>query len=563
LNKARLFTAFCVGICPAPKLDIVEWAAANVRLARSSRSETADLRQTPWLIQPLETILGHEASEIVINAPVGSGKSTLFEIIGTYIVAAKPGPTLFSAQTDTDAAEWMATGLLPALKGCALIDPLWPKDRHAVRKDMIQFPHMPVWVGGANLSNFQSKSCDTVLIDEAWLLKKSLLEEARRRCHDRFQSKVVLVSQSGTVGDDFDLAYRQCFVHRFSYLCWGCKEFHPYVFENLKWTSDRTADGGVIWESLAVHYECPCGHAYRDTVNDRRAMAESGSYVAADSENPLSGHIAFHYNALCIWWVSWQKLVIQFLKANEARKKGDFDPLRQFFQKRLAISWDEMLTVKDAVVNLSDYTLAEAKPWEVTILAADVQLDYLYYVVRTFAKSGESRLLEYGKVINFSDLKAIQEKWGIKSKAVFIDSAYRTQEVKEHLARYGWLGLNGRSDQNFLITNKRTGKKYRRIFGAPVVHSSAIGNAVITYYSSNSAKDILFILKSGNGARWEVPSDISEDYKNQLNSEIKTLVDGKPFYKQVKTKNHILDCETEALIGAMMHGCYPVVSPSE
>jgi len=555
-----LLNAFAAGIKPEQKLSITEWAKRYVKLARSSRSTTADLNQTPWLIQPLETVLGNDATEVVINAPVGSGKSTMFEIIGTYIIAEKPGPALFATQTDADAQEWMQTGFLPALKGCPLIDGLWPKERNLIRRDFIQFPHMPVWVGGSNLSNFQSKSCDTVLIDEAWMLKKGLLEEARRRTHDRFNSKVVLVSQSGVVGDDFDLAYNRCFKHEFSYCCPSCEIFHPYSFDSLKWECDKTEDGEEIWQSVDVHYECPCGHTFKDNATDRRSMAESGRFIPSDSTNPEKGHIAFHYTALNVWWIPWAKLVIEFLKANQQKKKGNFAPLRQFLQKRLAKAWNETDLLEQEAISLSDYTLTEAKPWDLTILTADVQKQDIWFIVRTWTKGGESRLLEYGKVLTFGQLEEIQKKWSIKNNAVFLDSAYRVEEVKGALARYGWLGLNGRPESHYSITNKRTGKREKRIFSAPNIYKSSVGNAVITYYSSQGIKDVLFILKSGHGTRWEIPSDASEQYINMMNSEIKTLVDGKITYKRIKDDNHWLDCECEQIAAAMMHHHYPTIT---
>lgn len=555
--KRNLYDAFSQSIKPQQKLSITEWAEKYVKLNRSSRSERADLRQTPWLIEPLETILGNLQGEIVILAPTGSGKSTMLEIAGTYIVAEKPGPTMFAAQTDPDAQEFFQTGLLPALKNCSLVDKLWPTQKNFIRKDFVQFAHMPLWVCGSNMSNFQSKSLDNVFVDETWMLKPSLLVEAKRRTHDRFGSKVVLVSQAGVVGDDLDNSYNECYKHEFAYKCPSCNEYHAYDFTQLKWDCEKIEDV-VQWESINAYYECPCGHIFKDTVNDRRLMAESGKYIPVGSANPLKGHIGFNYTILNVWWVEWSQIVVEFLKANEEAKKGNFKYLRQFNQKRLAKPWNEYEFFEDNELNLGSYKLSEASKWEVTILTVDVQKQDLWYVVRTWSRSGESRLLEYGKVLNFSDIKAIQDKWELPSNCVFIDSAYRTEEVKVILARNGWLGLNGRPDASYTIFDKRKNKSYKRLFSIPNIHSTTSGNAIITYYSSNGIKDILFILKSGHGARWEVAEDVTDEYKNQLNSEIKTVgLQGQPLYKKIKVNNHLLDCEAMNLNAALMHKCFP------
>lgn len=560
MSKSQIIrNAFASAIKPSPKMNIVEWAANNVKLSRSSRSEYADLKQTPWLIEPLETILGNNATEVVVNAPVGSGKSTMLEIAGTYIVAEKAGPTMFAAQTDPDAQEFFQTGLMPALRNCKLIDNLWPAKQNQIRKEFVQFTHMPLWCVGSNMSNFQSKSLDNVFLDEVWMLKAGLLTEARKRTHDRFGSKVVLVSQSGVVNDDFDLAFNQTYKHEFAYKCRNCNEYHKYEFENLKWDCEKI-DDKVIWESIEARYICPCGEVYHDTVTDRREMSQSGKYISGDTQNPLKGHYGYHYSALNVWWIEWSKLVVEFLKAVEFAKKGNNKFLRQFNQKRLAKSWDEWENNDTELIRVGDYTLESAQKLDITILTVDVQKQDLWYVVRTWDRDGNSRLLESGKVLSFSEISKIQEKHQIAANAVFLDTAYRTEEVKYILAKNKWLGLNGRGDSGYTITNKRTGKKFTRLFDAPKTHQTSTGMAVTTYYSSMGIKDILFILKSDNGARWELPSDVSKEYVSQLQSEIKIIAaNGQPTYKKIKDDNHLLDCEAMQICAAMMHKVLPSI----
>jgi hypothetical protein len=563
MSKIKLTDAFAQSIKPQQKLSIVDWADKYVKLNRSSRSDKADLKQTPWLIQPLETIIGNTASEVVVLAPTGSGKSTMLEIAGTYIVSEKPGPTMFAAQTDPDAQEFFQTGLMPALRNCSSIDKLWPSQKNFIRKDFVQFAHMPLWVCGSNMSNFQSKSLDNVFLDEAWMLKPSLMTEAKRRTHDRFGSKVTLVSQAGIVGDDLDNSFNQTYQHEFAYKCPNCNEYHRYNFENLKWNCEKV-DDIVIWESIEAYYECPCGHTFKDTVNDRRAMAESGQYVPGDSINPLKGHIGYHYTILNVWWVEWSKIITEFLKANQEAKKGNLKYLRQFNQKRLAKPWNEYEFFEDDQLNLGAYFLAEAAKWEVTLISADVQKQDIWYVVRTWSRSGESRLLESGKVLSFADLKKVQDKWEVLNNCVFVDSAYRTEEVKLILARNNWLGLNGRPDASYTIFDKRKAKSFKRLFSIPNIHATSSGNAIITYYSSNGIKDVLFILKAGHGARWEVAQDCGTEYINQLNSEVKTVgVNGQPLYKKVKVNNHLLDCEAMNLAAALMHKVFPDITLDE
>lgn len=564
-QQSKILNSFAAIVKPEQTTSIVEWAYKYVNLKRSARSEKADLSQTPWLIKPLETILGNNSKEIIILAPTGGGKSTMLEIAATYIVAERPGPTLILTQSDPDAYEWFQTGLKPALENCVLIKPFWPSKNNQIRKDFIQFPSMPLWVSGANLNNLQSKSCDVVIFDEAWIVKKGLIAEGRRRTHDRFNSKVVLASQAGMVGEDLDTSYDQTYKHEFSFKCRGCGNFHAYNFEDVKYECIKNESGIYKWESLSAWYECPgCGERYEDSVSDRRAMSDSAEYIPAHSENPVKGHIGFHFSALNVWWISWEVLVQEFLKAKDLAKNGNFNALRQFNQKRLAKPWSDLSQFDNVeAVTPSQYSVNDGHQLDITILTADVQKQDIWYTVRTWARDGSSKLLEANKVVDWRSLNLIQEKWKIKPKAVFIDSAYRTEEVKGVIAKNNWLGLNGRSESHYTITDKR-GKKIKRLFSAPNRHKTANGEAVITYYSSNGAKDILGILKSGHGAKWEIPCDIGDEYLSQIDSEVKILgPNGHPMYKKVKSNNHMYDTEVMNLIAAMMWSVYPTVTVQE
>lgn len=561
MQKTRILEAFAKGIAPAQRLPLAEWAAKHVRLARSSRSTFADLEATPWLIEPLEAIFKNELSEVALCAPPGSGKSTLLEIAATYIVAERPGPTLFATLTDDEAKNWHDTGLLPALEGCDLIRPLWPQDRHKKSKGLIVFPHMPLWVGGSNLSFFTAKSCDRVFIDEVWKLNKNLLKEARARTHDRLFSKVVLVSQAGEEFDQFAEAFKAGRVHEFSFLCPSCGIRQPWRWDKLSWNTGKDESGAILWDSIDPVYSCDCGHQWHDRPADRRAMAQTGAYVD-QCNNAKPGHASYTFNALAVWWIPWRKLASEFLTANEQKKKGDIGPLKIFLQKRLSQFWTDEESLDAIPIDLSGYSMGAAPELDLVIITVDVQKEHFFFVVREWSKAGESRLLDYGRLLTFADIEKKQLQWNAKNKAVFLDSAYRAEEVKSALAKYGWLGLNGRGDRDFPVTDKR-GKKSRRLYSMPSRITTSNGVAINTYYSSGGAKDILTILKAGNGSKWEVARDAPAEYLEALNSEIKKQTAKGMEWIQCRANNHGFDLEAMQIIAAMMHGVFAPLLTNE
>lgn len=556
-----ILAAFRRGIAPPQRLPLKEWAARNVRLSRSSRSTHADLSLTPWLIEPLEAFFTNTNSEVVLCFPPGSGKSTCFELAAAFICAEKPGPCMFAVLSDADAKEWADVGLRPVLEACEAIKPLWPKDRHKNTKGLISFPHMPLWVSGANHSAFQGKSLDYVFIDEVWQLKKSLLKEARARTHDRLFSKVILASQAGNESDDFTEAFRACRVHEFCFLCPSCSTRQPWQWDRLTWETERN-DGGIAWESIDPVYSCPCGHEWRDTPQDRRAMSDSGQYVPQDG-NAKPGHVAFKFSAMAVWWIPWAKLVQEFLAANEAKKKGDIAPLRQFTNKRLSKFWSEEAFADPVTLNTYSYKLGTAATWK-PILTVDVQKSHFFFVVREWSPSGESRLLDYGRLNSFAEIAAKAAAWGVDKKAVFLDSAYRTEEVKAASAKYGWIGLNGRPERDFAVTDA-AGRKFRRIYSMPLYVHLPEGRATNVYFSSNGTKSIVDTLRRGEGARWELPADVPEEYVDALTkSETPKVTERGIVWEKRKYNNHALHCEASQVIGAMMHKLFVVsLEPAE
>ena len=559
----HLLKAFSEGLKPAQKLSIEDWALKYVVTKRSSRSKNVDLAQTPWLIDPLESLFDYDSKEIVLQAPTGSGKTTALEVAGNYIVAEKPGPVLFASQTEGDMSDWYDVGLLPSLKANPLINPFWSKDRHKTKKNLILFSHMPIYFGGANKSTLQSKSVDYGFGDEIWIWKPGMVEELRKRNHDRFNNKIFLVSQAGVVGDDLDKAFNQTTKKEFCFSCPECGGLQPWKWEQIKYSHEEN-DNGVIWSTLDVEYECECCQKrFKDTPDQRRKLSNSGRYMEeGDNTNALPGHVGYHYNILCVWWVEWKEVVRNFIQANEMKKKGNLLPLSQWKQKRMAEPWEEDFAFEDVELSLGGYLLSGAKEQIGTgkvLMAVDVQQDMLYYVIRVFFEGGSSKLLKYGIVINFNDLLPLMEEWGISYNSLFIDSAYRPLEVQAFTAKHQQIGLNGRGEDGYEVKDTKTGRIVKRVYSNPKRIQTNEGQALLIYYSSKRVKDLLDILRNGHGVRWDVPNDVCEKYKLAMNSEIKKPTPTGYDWVTVKEKNHWWDCEVMLLVGAMNWRAYPAI----
>lgn len=554
-KEGRIFNSFAEGIRPEQKLSITDWCRQNVKLSRSSRSVMADLEQTKWLIKPFEASIHDDTKEVVLMASTGSGKTTLMECLTLYTILERPNPLLLIAQTDADVNDWVTTGLMPAINASGKVKALLPKNRHAITKGLLSFPHMPIYITGANMAGLQSKSCSFIIGDECHLWRKGMISQAVKRLHDRPFSRSFFCSQPGRQFDDFDNAFNQTYKHEYMYLCPSCNERHPWRFENLKWEDVPLAE-------IAPVYHCPCGYTFNDDTLTRRAMSDSGDYVPIESENPVSNHLGFTYNALAVWFVEWRSLVVEFIQANEYKKQGNLLPLESFITKRLAQPWQEKVYLReDTEIAKSGYSLEDREQLDKTIMGIDKQGaegGRYYYVVRTFSKNGESKLLAYGIALTYQDLEAKQREWNIPGNQVGIDTAFEPDSVLGACAANGWFGLNAWSAESYAWTDKRTGKAYRRVFSEPKFTKSNIGTAKHYLFSSSRIKDLVTALKKGNGTKWEIPHDVCETYIKHLNAEVKRQrPDGSFEWVNVRARSDYFDTECFILVMAMIHKVFP------
>lgn len=566
--------AFCKAVTPPSNLDVVEWACKYVKLPQSSRSPNFDIDSTPWLREPMQWIADDENREVVIMAPVGSGKTTMFEGILPWIIAEEPGPTLVTMQTDDDARGWVDTRFHPSLKSNDKVSPLLPsgKQRGNFRKGEILFPHMPLHIGGANLANLQSKSIRWVICDEVWIWKEGMLEEARRRTHDRWNSRVVLVSQGGVEGDQFTEAFEDCDQHDFCFECPKCKEVQSYQWKQVKFEQITNEAGEHDWDAIGktVEYECAnlkCSFRFADKAEVRRQLSNSGRYVSRHN-NAKPGRVAATYPAMAVWWIQWRKLVNEWITAQDARKRMNYAPLRQFIQKRLAQSWEEPTETVNLKASQDAYRKQEffnGEKWaeeNFRYLTIDVQQDHFWAVCRAWSLEGKSRLLYEGKIETWEALRMLRDRLKVPNRCVFVDRGYRPDTVALECRKSvtpddpnPWNCLLGEESNGYptKIGKRRVIKPFSNWHT-----TQTTANLVYRYvkFSNLLAKDTLTALMRGDGEDWQIPVDHSKEYTQQMQNERKREVSpGKWRYEVVKKHrgNHLWDCEVMQIVAASIY----------
>jgi phage terminase large subunit GpA-like protein len=558
----QLLDAFRRAVRPPARLSPSAWASNRVSI-QDGLTPKYQIENAPWQREPLDVLANPEAKEVVFLAPIGTGKTTFMEAGLAYIVAEDPGPTLLVGQTDDDLKDWAETRMDWVIRNTPETSALLPEDRHRKRKMQILFPHMSLFLTGANLSGLQSKSMRRVFNDEAWQYKPGMLNEARGRLHDRWNRQFFVLSQAGVRGDDLDKAWNQTDRREFCFECPACATIQPWRFANLVYSDDEELPN--IDRARTARIKCEnseCDWTCGDNSQQRRAIAESGRYVAAGAGLP--GHFGFHYNVLCNWRKPLWEIVLLWLDAKAAQRVGNLDPLRQFIQKRLAEPWEEDLTDNRKTLVGDGYLMpeyADGKPIDneaFRFLTVDKQRDHFWVVIRAWRSDGTSMKLHFARVETFDQISELQRRYKIQPKMVFVDAQYDTDIVYSWCSNNDWTALHG-SGQSSFSAKKQNGDVIYRPFSRFSEASTTTGKrARYAFWSSDRIKDILHAHRTGQAGNWAIPDDASDEYLKQIDSEAKReMVNGKTKqaeYRWVKVRrnNHAWDCEAMQIVAALM-----------
>ena len=569
---------------PADRREPWRWCEDHIKsipyspLPGPFRSENS-----PWIRKVMEAIVDPKIRLVSIIAAVQSSKTTSPELTLCYIIANLPGPCLWLDQTDEDAKDESESRLQKLFESCEPVKKLFPKNKNKQRNCTIHFSNgMTLWLLGAyNKTNLQRRSIRWLFGDETWRWPVGHMAEAEARTTAfGWLGKCVFMSQGGEENDDTHRKFETTDMREWHYKCPKCGKYIPYKWENVEWDDDCKDENGEYDFSKINHstaLKCPeCGEYFEDSDRMRRILNKDGKFIALNP-NASKENVGFHWNALAS--MSWGKLAELYLRAKIAARKGDSSLLQQFYQKRLALAWREFaedyrLEIASGSYNSGDAWDEEAgfnKLGEIIappfaeneviaplrIMSVDVQMNCFYLVVRAWSINGSSRLLWHEKVLTWEDIEEIQKRFKILDNLVFVDAGYNSFEVYKHCGERNWIALMGDNRANF-FHRLPNGKTVLRFY-SPVKHIfiSRYVKCRMHFWSNLNVKDTLARIRRNqnpaDGATWEVPTDISEDYLKQMESEHRIKKGNSWIWEQIGNRpNHYLDCEAMNCAGALM-----------
>lgn len=520
--------------------DIIAWAERNVIPPGSARGSRFDASATPWLIEPLRTMVDEGTREQVCIMPTGAGKTTLFDVSTAWELLEDPGSILLTLQNDDEADAYWEERLLPILEAIpeafALISSLQKSKK---KRGQIILPSSTLYCSSLKLRALQRKSVRRVKIDEAWMAAHGFIAEARARMHDRWNRIATIVSQGGNrfvekAGEimlsELEEAMLRTDRREYSMVCPECGDVSPWSHSGLLYENAETASGGIDEAAIlqSARYKCPgrCGTEFPDKIEVRRQLS-TGSIYVPKNEQAIPGHIGYHVHGYGIYYVSWGERALRWKRSQMAKRHGDLEPLKIIIQKDFAEFWEEhehRFSGFTSDAPESDYVIEENQdrypglkagfPWtieEQRFLVGDYQeLDGRYFVAAAaaFAKSGESRIIHAARINSVEELRDKQTYLGISGRRVGIDCADNTADVNSFCRKYDWLELLGSDRKDWPHTEGR------RVFYLPWSRPERIGGVKDgcwrALWSNPYFHDLHARRLANAGLSYGVPADIED-----------------------------------------------------
>ncbi|MBX3467173.1 MAG: phage terminase large subunit family protein [Planctomycetes bacterium] len=403
---------------PPERLSGSAWAERYHVLPRRGSAEPGPYRldRTPYAREILDTLSDLQHTEVILCKPVQIGGTEIAKAaIGGWVDSGDGDSILLTLPSQKAAEAYVQERIQPLLETPRLAH--YVTDRsYDVTKGQIDLAHMSIhsaWTGSPQtmatrairfaISDETDKAQD--LRQEAAaldLVRDRLVTFGHRAKHFILSTPT---TSDGPIWTTFqgtaDKRYFHC-------PCPHCGTAQRLVWEQVRWAEhgqelpdDRLLSlaDDLLSGRAAAWYECAHCHAEIGEP-DRMRMVEAGEWVSVLGPNPVSTRVAYHLSALYSPWVSFARLVAEYLRAFVAQDTRNF---RNGF---LGLPQEEGPVTK----RTGDVFTPRAKlhrpfvvPAWATILTAGAdtqakgQSPYWVYTVRAWGPRYRSRLVACGK----------------------------------------------------------------------------------------------------------------------------------------------------------------------
>ncbi len=593
----RLVACFSNGLKPVDERPLHEWLEDKIELPNVyNPAGRFAIDFYPYLRRPMDDLLDDQIKQVNCCSCTQAGKSLLQQVFIPYIVLEAPGPILMVHDIADNAKKVVEERIIPLFRQNKELNRLLESDRFAARKSGIKLPHMPFRVDGPAESTLLGYSARYVLGDEVWRWQAQnhtdVIEKLKnRQTAYNATKKLMLASQPDFEGSEW---WKECTRgHWFEY-GWRCSDCN--VLQLYEWNGQReNTDYGMIFDKTdsednydkkASSARLVCQHCFyevKDTATNRKRLVMDGDYILIHKGNDSSVR-TYSWSQYVNVSISFKEIALKYFDAVIQRRTTGLRTKHEVFrQQTLGRFWKVGEQIDTKKLFTTAYQSSdEWKDETIRFLTLDVQQDHLFFLVRAWSQRvNESRLIDWGSIVNLSELPQLKKKYKIHPLAIGVDSGFNTRNIyaasiengevitmpngKKDLARitcYKGDGGTGLTPKKFyphkVLLNGRqltVDKLYSTMTPVdpqfPITSRYKPFKAYLYMWSNYSIKTILFNLRDNKlNFKWGLNDRANAEYTKQMFSEELNPKSGR--YEQLgDTPNHILDLEAMQLVMAL------------
>ena len=596
---------------PRQRPPLVEWMEANYMLKGGTEAIEGlwSREYTPYFVPIGEWLSDTVTREIWVYACSQGGKTTFGTGFVGYITENLPGPTLLIMPTKDDVKNRVEARIRPMFE--ANEDLLRHVSGQRVKNIFIGkqtvMDNMILYIGWPTTPQaLADKPACYIIADETGKYPPYVGEEAdpislmrKRQRWFKGRSKLLAMTTPVTEDDMSDAEWKRGDCCQWWVPCPKCDKWHQIEWENVQ--IDRFEKGGhkefyaesVYRKGKNSRYICPkCGGDW--TEDDRWRAVCDGKYVpddcGLDDNGRLTGQIKMrNYRSCRIHALMLHPMVetiasltSEFAHVQKAKKAGNIQPFKDFWNSQLARPWREERATTDIELlrrHVGGYPKGRV-PAGCQMLTGgiDVQLDHCYFRVIGWGYLGEhwsifEQRIETGPTDRVENLEKLlpflamrfdmmADKDSVMRIALSaIDSKYNSQTVYAFCVHCAGVApiIPVAGDDKITKQSSRVGK--------------AAGGTLKRYDLNLTAyKDSLYrsyfeatIPGAGYGhLHSETPYEVLEHLTSE-NKEIKRKGDRILWIRWVVKKegrpNHYWDCDVYARAAAEIRGLWALPDP--
>jgi phage terminase large subunit GpA-like protein len=350
------------------KLSMDVWAEENYIIAEQTGAAMPgpwSNYYSPFLVEPMQRLSAIGECQVTIMSCSQWGKSVLSSIFIGHTVDQNPVSMLIVMPTETDANERINIIVRPTFKAIPkllkhLVPPR-PESLNSGKETVLD--NMPLFIGWAGSpAALSDKAIGNLILDEVGKYPArsgreadpvSLAKKRQRTFKGRWKR---LVISTPVLDDDLIHAeFKKGDMCQWWVKCPHCNDWHELSWWNVQIDKKETGEfyeHEYYADGKHSRYVCPdCGALWSE---QDRWLAASGGMWCPYGNKVIGGkledvredrkHYSYQGQALMIapMFCTVSDLVADWVSANNSKKAGDIQPLKDFYNSQLGLPWKEI-----------------------------------------------------------------------------------------------------------------------------------------------------------------------------------------------------------------------------